>query len=66
MTNSLSFLPQCDRIFMIDNGTIGEIGTFAELKKKNGAFSEFVGKNLANENENNKKDDEDGIFFKFF
>ena len=34
---------------MIDNGTICEIGTFAELKKKNGVFSDFVGKNLTEE-----------------
>ncbi len=62
MTNSLSFLPQCDRIFMIDDKTICEIGTYAELINKKGAFADFVGKNLTNENKKEKEVKNNGIF----
>lgn len=56
MTNSLSFLPDCDRIFMIDNGTICESGTYKELLKKKGVFSQFIG---TNSNEFQKKENDE-------
>nr|UOU03338.1 ATP-binding cassette subfamily C1-7 [Brachionus rubens] len=42
VTNSLSFLPQCDRIIMFENGTIVEIGTYQELQSNTGKFVEFL------------------------
>ena len=42
MTNSLSFLPQVDRVFMIDGGEILESGKYDELKAKNGPFADFI------------------------
>ena len=54
VTNSLSFLPQVDQIIMLDNGTISEMGTYDELKDKDGPFAEFIKLFLAN-NEQNKE-----------
>jgi ABC-type multidrug transport system fused ATPase/permease subunit len=62
VTNSLSFLPECDRIFMIDNSTIAEIGTFDELQQKNGVFSDFIGKNLSKQQ---NKSENEGEFTSF-
>nr|QUF59452.1 ATP-binding cassette transporter Abcc1-7 [Brachionus angularis] len=42
VTNSLSFLPQCDKIVMLENGSITEVGTYKELQEKNSGFSEFM------------------------
>jgi ATP-binding cassette subfamily C (CFTR/MRP) protein 1 len=42
VTNSLSFLPQVDQIIMIDDGYIIETGTYVELKRKEGAFTDFI------------------------
>lgn len=53
-TNSLSFLPQCDGIIMLENGTVSESGTFEELKNKNGSFARFIKLYLEN-NEANKE-----------
>lgn len=49
VTNSLSFLPQCDEIYMLDNGKIVEIGTYEELLSKSGGFSEFLKNYLSND-----------------
>jgi hypothetical protein len=46
---------------MIDNGTICEMGTFAELKKKNGVFSDFVGKNLTEDLKKKEDVNSEGI-----
>ena len=48
VTNSLSFLPQTDEIFMLDNGRIVEIGTYDNLISKGGEFAEFIKKYLSN------------------
>ena len=42
VTNSLSFLPQCDQIIMIDNGQIMQIGTYEALKNREGPFADFI------------------------
>lgn len=42
VTNSLNFLNQCDRIVMLENGCIVEIGTYEQLQKKSGKFIEFL------------------------
>jgi ABC-type multidrug transport system fused ATPase/permease subunit len=54
VTNSLSFLPQCDQIIMLDNGTISEMGVYEDIKNKEGAFCEFISLFL-NNNENNRE-----------
>ncbi len=43
VTNALNFLPQVDRIIVLESGTIVESGTYEELRKKETtAFSEFM------------------------
>ncbi|CAF0716997.1 unnamed protein product [Brachionus calyciflorus] len=61
VTNSLSFLPQVDQIIMLENATITEMGTYEELKNKNGSFAEFIRIYLANnqQNKNNIKKQEE-------
>lgn len=49
VTNSLSFLPQCDEVYMLDNGQLVETGTYEGLLSKGGEFSEFIKKYLSNE-----------------
>lgn len=50
VTNALSFLPQVDKILMMQNGNIVEIGSYEELNKdKSGQFSEFIKNFLINE-----------------
>ncbi len=58
VTNSLSFLPQCDEIYMLDNGKILEIGTYESLLSKGGEFSEFI-KNYLSNNEANPEQEEE-------
>ena len=60
MTNSLSFLPQVDEIVMIENGEIAQIGTYQQLKNRDGLFSYFT-KNCLE-----KKTSIIGIFLLFF
>lgn len=42
VTNSLNFLPDSDEIFVVENGSIIESGSYEALIKKNGAFSDFM------------------------
>jgi hypothetical protein len=42
VTNSLSFLPQCDMIIMLENGCIVETGSYDVLKDQNGVFTDFI------------------------
>lgn len=42
MTNSLSYLPRCDVIVVLKDGRLSEVGSYRELMKNNGAFSELV------------------------
>ena len=37
-------MPECDRIIMLENGEIVDIGTYQEMIKKNVQFTQFVGK----------------------
>nr|APD26519.1 ATP-binding cassette transporter subfamily C member 1 X6 protein [Brachionus koreanus] len=48
-TNSLAFLPECDKIIMLDKGSIKEIGTYMELIEKNSAFTKFMGEHILNQ-----------------
>lgn len=47
-TNSLNFLPECDRVIMLNDGNIQEIGKYEQLINSNGGFSDFVGNYLTN------------------
>ncbi|XP_040212845.1 multidrug resistance-associated protein 1-like isoform X1 [Rana temporaria] len=42
VTHGISFLPQMDMIIVLSDGRISEVGTYNELLKKDGAFSEFL------------------------
>ena len=47
VTNSLSFLPQVDKIIMLENGQIIESGNYDALKNSDGFFSKFIENYLA-------------------
>jgi ABC-type multidrug transport system fused ATPase/permease subunit len=64
VTNSLSYLPQTDQIFMLDGGSIVEMGSYDELRKRDGLFADFI-RNYLTKNENDRKDVEDEIERKF-
>ena len=42
IAHRLSTIKQCDRIIVLEKGNIIEDGTYDELIKKNGFFSELV------------------------
>ena len=42
VTHQLHFLPQVDRIIVMDKGHIAEIGTYKELMEKNGSFASLM------------------------
>ena len=42
VTHGISFLPQLDKIVVMVDGRISEVGTYQELLKQNGAFAEFL------------------------
>ena len=56
VTNSINFLQQCDQCVMIENGSISEVGTFDELKNRNGGpFADFIKLFLINEEQNKEQ-----------
>lgn len=60
-TNSLSFLPECDKIIMLKEGTVFMMGTYEELVKDD-EFSSFIGEYLQqNDNDHEKKIGKDCI-----
>ncbi|WWC63484.1 uncharacterized protein I303_106087 [Kwoniella dejecticola CBS 10117] len=42
VTHALHFLPYVDNIIMMEDGHIGEMGTFNELKARDGAFARLI------------------------
>ena len=58
VTNSLSFLPQTDEIFMVEDGRIVEIGKYEDLLGKGGEFAEFIKNYLSNNEANSEKENE--------
>ncbi|XP_050310916.1 multidrug resistance-associated protein 1 isoform X2 [Anthonomus grandis grandis] len=42
VTHGITYLPQTDKIFVVNNGEISENGTYQELLNKKGAFAEFL------------------------
>ena len=55
VTNSLSFLPQADEIWMLDEGVIQESGSYEELKNRNGMFANFIKNFLLSSEANREK-----------
>ncbi|KAM8934198.1 multidrug resistance-associated protein 1-like [Pelodytes ibericus] len=42
VTHGISFLPMVDKIIVLTDGRISEMGSYSELLQKNGSFSEFL------------------------
>ena len=42
MTHGIGFLHQCDKIVVMDDGQITEMGSYAELIDNDGSFAEFI------------------------
>ena len=42
MTHGIRYLPQCDYIAVMSDGTITEMGTYAELAENDGPFTQFL------------------------
>ncbi|XP_059142742.1 multidrug resistance-associated protein 1-like isoform X2 [Physella acuta] len=57
VTHGISFLPQVDKIIVLVKGQVSEVGSFAELMKRNGAFAEFLRNYLTEE----MKEDESNL-----
>lgn len=55
-TNSLAFLPECDKIIMLDKGSIKELGTYMELIEKNSAFTKFMGEHILSQKSESEGD----------
>ncbi|GFR84872.1 multidrug resistance-associated protein 1 [Elysia marginata] len=48
VTHGISFLPQVDKIIVLVEGKVSEVGSFKELMTRNGAFADFL-RNYLNE-----------------
>ena len=42
VTHGITYLHQCDQIFVMIDGRISEVGSYAELIDADGAFAEFI------------------------
>ena len=42
MTHGLAYLPQCDKIVVMSEGEIEEMGTYDELMAKDGKLTEMI------------------------
>ncbi|XP_063285544.1 multidrug resistance-associated protein 1-like [Pelobates fuscus] len=42
VTHGVSFLPQMDKIIVLSEGRISEVGSYYELLQRNGSFAEFL------------------------
>jgi len=57
VTNALSFLPQVDRVIMMLNGEVVEIGAYEELLNRRGNFSTFMELYLQNKDSVREEDE---------
>lgn len=61
VTHGIHWLPMVDRIAVITDGEISEIGTYEELMSHNGAFAQFIHTYLTQEEEDSdEEEDEEG------
>lgn len=51
VTHGITYLPECDNIFVLKEGEISEHGSYKELLDKKGAFAEFLIQHLQEVNE---------------
>ena len=54
VTHGIGFLSQCDKIIVMSNGRITEVGSYNQLMEEDGAFAELLhnyGANEGNEEE---------------
>lgn len=42
VTHGITYLPECDNIFVLKDGEVSEHGTYKELLEKKGSFAEFL------------------------
>lgn len=50
MTHGITYLPECDNIFVLKEGEVSEQGTYKELLEKKGSFAEFLIQHLTEVN----------------
>ena len=65
VTHGIGFLSQCDKIIVMSNGGITEVGSYSQLMDKDGAFAELLhnyGTNEGNEEKEKTLEDIAGIF----
>ena len=58
VTHGVGFLPQCDQVMSLDEGSVTEMGTYDELMANNGDFAEFI--HVFTNTEENKDDSDMG------
>ena len=58
VTHGIGFLPQCDQIMSMSEGSITEMGMYDELIRSNGDFAEFI--HVFSNTEENKEGDSSG------
>lgn len=51
VTHGITYLPECDDIFVLKDGEVSEQGTYKELLAKKGSFAEFLIQHLQEVNE---------------
>ena len=56
VTHGVGFLPQVDKIIVLKDGQISEVGTYQELMDSKGAFAEFLVQYLTAEGSDNVED----------
>ena len=58
VTHGVQWLPKMDRIAVISNGEISEIGSYDELLTHNGAFAQFLKTFLLKEDSEDSESDD--------
>lgn len=58
VTHGITYLPECDNIFVLKDGEVSEKGTYKELLEKKGSFAEFLIQHLQEVNEEEEDLDE--------
>ena len=66
VTNAVTYLPKMDRIVVLKDGSISEVGSFDQLMANNGAFAEFLSQHISQQMESGVELDEDGELLNHF